>query len=94
MQPTLVGLHILRLLVLLIALTTAASDVTLTASPLAESMSLLTYCIIGQTRCTVCLPFITINSLYMFPALICSSSGGTVYKTVGIFFDCIMSAGY
>jgi hypothetical protein len=27
-----------------------------------------------------------LNILYMFQALICSSSGGTVYTTIGIFF--------
>jgi hypothetical protein len=41
--------------------------------------------IIGPTRCTICFHFITINSLYMFRALICSSSVGTVYTTIGIF---------
>jgi hypothetical protein len=33
----------------------------------------------GTAGCTICFQFITINSLYMFQALICSSSGGTVY---------------
>jgi hypothetical protein len=52
----------------------------------------------GPTICTVCFQFITINSLYMFQALICSSSGGTVYTTIGIYCFvcvcvCIMSAG-
>jgi hypothetical protein len=42
-------------------------------------------CTTGQTTCTVCLQFITINSLYMFKALICSTSGGNVYTTNGIF---------
>jgi hypothetical protein len=41
--------------------------------------------ITGPTRCTICFQFITINSLYMFWALICSSSGGTVYTAIGIF---------
>jgi hypothetical protein len=42
----------------------------------------------GPTGYTVCSQFITVNSLYMFPALICSSSRGTVY-TVGIpYFAC------
>jgi hypothetical protein len=36
------------------------------------------------TRCTIWFEFITINSLYMFQVLICSSSGGNVYTT-GIF---------
>jgi hypothetical protein len=39
----------------------------------------------GPTRCTICFQFITINSLYMFRALISSSSGGTVYTAIGIF---------
>jgi hypothetical protein len=34
--------------------------------------------IIGQ-RCAVCYQFIAINSVYRFRALICLSSGGTVY---------------
>jgi hypothetical protein len=41
--------------------------------------------IIGPKGCTVCLQFITINSLYMFRAVIFSSSGGTVYTTIVIF---------
>jgi hypothetical protein len=41
--------------------------------------------IIGPTGCTICFQFITINSLYMFRSLIFTSSGGTVYTTVGIF---------
>jgi hypothetical protein len=40
--------------------------------------------ITGPTRCTIWCQFITINILYMFWALICSSSGGTVYTTVDI----------
>jgi hypothetical protein len=36
------------------------------------------------TSCTVCFQFIAINSLYMFRALICSSSGGTVYTNIGM----------
>jgi hypothetical protein len=42
-------------------------------------------CIKVPTRCTVCFQFITINNLYMFRALICLSSEGTVCTT-GIFF--------
>jgi hypothetical protein len=38
--------------------------------------------ITGPIRSTICFQFITINSLYMFPALICSSSGGTVYTAI------------
>jgi hypothetical protein len=34
--------------------------------------------IVEPKRCTICFPFITINSLYIFQALICSSSEGTV----------------
>jgi hypothetical protein len=41
--------------------------------------------IIGPIRCTVYFQFISINSLYMFRALFCSSSGGTVCTTTGIF---------
>jgi hypothetical protein len=41
--------------------------------------------IIEPTRFTICFQFITINSLYMFPSFIYSSSGGTVYTTNGIF---------
>jgi hypothetical protein len=40
----------------------------------------------GPTGCSVCFQFITINSLYMFRALICSSSGGTVCTAFGIFY--------
>jgi hypothetical protein len=43
------------------------------------------FSIIGPTRCTICFQFITINSLHMFQALMCSSSGGTVCTTVGIY---------
>jgi hypothetical protein len=43
------------------------------------------FSIIEPTRYTICFHFITINSLYMFPALICSSLGGTVYTVIGIF---------
>jgi hypothetical protein len=49
----------------------------------------------GPTRCTICFQFITINILYMFRALICSSSGDTVY-TIGIFcayYVCWLLAG-
>jgi hypothetical protein len=46
----------------------------------------------GPTRCTICCQFININSLYMFQALICSSSGGTVYTTIGIF--CVYYVGW
>jgi hypothetical protein len=42
--------------------------------------------VIGPTRYTICCQFITINSLYMFQALISSSSGGTVYKGIGVFY--------
>jgi hypothetical protein len=34
-------------------------------------------------RCPIYFLFITINSIYMFPVLICSSSGDTVYTTIG-----------
>jgi hypothetical protein len=37
--------------------------------------------IIVPTRCTICFQFITINSLYIFRELTCSSSGGTVCTT-------------
>jgi hypothetical protein len=43
--------------------------------------------VIGSTRCTICFQFITINSLYIFRALICSSSGVTVCTTTGIFCE-------
>jgi hypothetical protein len=36
-------------------------------------------------KCTICLLFIMIINLYMFRAPIYSSSGGTVYTTIGIF---------
>jgi hypothetical protein len=49
--------------------------------------------IIVPARCTICFQFITTNDLYMFTALICSSSGFTVYTTVGMFCVRIMSAG-
>jgi hypothetical protein len=39
----------------------------------------------GPTRCTVCFQFIMINGLYMFRALIFSSSGGTEYTEICIF---------
>jgi hypothetical protein len=39
----------------------------------------------GPTRCTVCCQFITVNSLYVFRALACLSSGGTVCTAIGIF---------
>jgi hypothetical protein len=32
----------------------------------------------GHKKCTISLQFITVNNLYMFRALICSSSGGAV----------------
>jgi hypothetical protein len=51
------------------------------------------FSIIRPTRCTNCFQFITINSLYMFRARICSSSGCTVHTTVGIFCVCIMLVG-
>jgi hypothetical protein len=41
--------------------------------------------IIGPIRCTICFQFISISSLYMFGALICLSSGGTVYTTICIY---------
>jgi hypothetical protein len=41
--------------------------------------------IIGPTRRTVCFQFNAINSLYMFRALICPSSGVTVCTAVGIY---------
>jgi hypothetical protein len=49
---------------------------------------------IGPSRCSICFSFIMINSLYMFQAPICSSSGGTVYTTIGIFcvYFCTYSA--
>jgi hypothetical protein len=37
------------------------------------------------TRCTICFQFVTFNSLYMFQALFCWSSGGNVYTAIGIF---------
>jgi hypothetical protein len=43
------------------------------------------FSIIGPTRCTVCFQFIVINSLYILQALICSSSGGTVYTAIGVY---------
>jgi hypothetical protein len=44
------------------------------------------FSIIGPTSCAIYFQFITINSIYMFRAPICSSSGGTVYtKTVTLF---------
>jgi hypothetical protein len=46
----------------------------------------------GPTGCTICFQFITINSLYMFRALVCSSSGGTVYTAIGIF--CVYYVGW
>jgi hypothetical protein len=46
---------------------------------------------IGTTRYTVCFQFITINSRYMFPAPVCSSSGGAVYTANGIFCVCYVS---
>jgi hypothetical protein len=42
--------------------------------------------IIGPIRCTICFRFNTTNSLYMFRALICSLSGGTVYTVKGKVF--------
>jgi hypothetical protein len=39
----------------------------------------------GPTSYTIYFQFITINSLYMFRALIYSSSGGAVCTTIGIF---------
>jgi hypothetical protein len=45
----------------------------------------LSVCIMGPTGYTVFFQFIMINSLYMFPALICSSSGGSVYTTIGVY---------
>jgi hypothetical protein len=45
--------------------------------------------IIWPAKYTIYFKFITINSLYMFRALICSSSGGAVYTTIGIFCVCI-----
>jgi hypothetical protein len=47
--------------------------------------------IIGPTKCTICFRCITINSLYMFRALFCSSSGGSVFTTIGIF--CVLITG-
>jgi hypothetical protein len=54
---------------------------------LAYCICMLAYCICitGQTSCPICLQFITINSLFMFPAPICTSSGGTVYTAIGTF---------
>jgi hypothetical protein len=49
------------------------------------TLKLTEFSIIGPTGCTVYFQFITINSLCMFRALICSSSGGTVYTAIGIF---------
>jgi hypothetical protein len=48
--------------------------------------------IIGPTRRTIFFHFISVNSLYMFRALFCSSTGGTVCTAIGIIL-CIMSAG-
>jgi hypothetical protein len=50
-----------------------------TSAPSCKSFSSIS--ITGPTRCTICFQFITINSFYMFRALICSSSGCTVNKT-------------
>jgi hypothetical protein len=50
---------------------------------------------IVPTRSTICFQFITINSLYIFLALICSSPGGTVYTKIGTFLCvlCRLAAG-
>jgi hypothetical protein len=45
---------------------------------------------IGPTRRTVYFQFISINSLCMFRALICWSSGGTVRTAIGMFL-CVLS---
>jgi hypothetical protein len=49
------------------------------------------FCVIWLTWCTICFQFIMINSLYMFQAPICSSSGGTVYATICIFRACYVN---
>jgi hypothetical protein len=50
--------------------------------------------ITGPKGPMICFQFIAINSLHMFRALICSSSGDAVYTTIGTyFFVRIMSAG-
>jgi hypothetical protein len=46
---------------------------------------LMAVSISGPTKYTICFQFITIIILYMFRAIICSSSGGTVCTTIGIF---------
>jgi hypothetical protein len=52
---------------------------------LSKDRNMLLISIIEPTICTIFFQFITISSLYMFRSLICSSSGGTVFITIGIF---------
>jgi hypothetical protein len=47
----------------------------------------------GKGKISIYFQFISINSLYMFLVLICSSAEGTVYSTIGIFFVGTMLAG-
>jgi hypothetical protein len=42
----------------------------------------------SSTNMMYCLLSVYYNSLYMFQALICSSSGSTVYTAIGIFCPC------
>jgi hypothetical protein len=44
--------------------------------------------LVGPTRCTISFQFNMINSLYILRAPIRSSSGATVYTTIGIFCAC------